>query len=404
MSAFWLVAIYEYKRNVLRKGFLIALVSVPLWLLVAMGIGWIMVSIENDATPIGYVDHSGVLQRHIPAPPPEDSAYKAVPIREYPDESAARAALDAEEIRGYYVLPADYLSGGAVTVVYRERIREAAQRQFEAFVRVNLAGAYPPAVARRLLEGTQWEVIMLEGSSVNKLAEKMMRTLVPFISGTVLYIGLFIISGYLMHAVLDEKENRTIEILATSIRPETLMAGKIVGIFGVGMTQVVAWLGMGLVAFLFFRLNLPDIPPLEVDWGLMARILAVLIPAFAMVSGLMAAIGAMLSDASEGQQLTGLVTLPLMLPLMLLGMLIPNPDSPLSVVMSIFPLTAPMTMLLRLSLGQVAMWQFLLSVGLLALCAVGSLWLAGKVLRLGMLQYGRRLRVKEIWQNLAGRA
>ncbi len=404
MRKLWLVAAYEYKRNVLRKGFLIALLSVPLWLLVGMGVGWIMVSMENDTTPIGYVDHSGVLRRGIPAPLPKDSPYDPVPILAYPDERAARAALDAGEIRGYYVLPEDYLAGGAVQVVYRERIREAAQEQFEAFVRVNLAAGSPPEVARRLLEGPRWEVVMLEGGAVNELAETLMKTLVPFISGVVLYLGLFIVGGYLMRAVLDEKENRTIEILATSISPGTLMTGKVLGIFAVGMTQVLVWLGMGLVAFLFFRANLPDVPPLDMDWGLMARILAVLLPTFAMVSGLMAAIGAMLSNASEGQQLTGLVTLPMMFPLMLLGLLVSNPNSPLSIALSIFPLTAPMTMLLRLSFSEVPAWQFALSVSLLALSAVGSMWLAGKILRIGMLQYGRRLRLKELWQGAGGRA
>ncbi len=404
MNAFWQVASYEYKRNVLRRGFLIALLSVPLWILVSIGIGLVMAHMENDTTPIGYVDHSGVLAAALPAPQEEDSPYDPVPLVPFADENQARAALDAKEIRGYYVLPEDYLQGGAVKVVYRQKIREAGERQFKAFVRVNLLAAYPPEVAQRALAGTEWETVMLDKSDVQALKDTLVKILVPFITGVVLYVGLFIVSGYLMRAVVDEKENRTMEILATSISPEQMMTGKVVGILGVGMTQVVAWLLMGGVAFLFVRHSVPTLPPLDVDWGLMGRILMVLTPAFLMVCGLMASIGATLSNASEGQQLTSLVTLPLMLPFVLLGTLISAPNSPISVGLSLFPLTAPMTMVLRLSFGTVPAWQLVLSVVILWICGLGSFWLAGRVLRLGMLQYGRRLRLGEIWQDMLGSA
>ncbi|RMF46762.1 MAG: ABC transporter permease [Anaerolineae bacterium] len=404
MNAFWQVASYEYKRNVLRRGFLIALLSVPLWILVSIGIGLVMAHMENDTTPIGYVDHSGVLAAALPAPQEEDSPYDPVPLVPFADENQARAALDAKEIRGYYVLPEDYLQGGAVKVVYRQKIREAGERQFKAFVRVNLLAAYPPEVAQRALAGTEWETVMLDKSDVQALKDTLVKILVPFITGVVLYVGLFIVSGYLMRAVVDEKENRTMEILATSISPEQMMTGKVVGILGVGMTQVVAWLLMGGVAFLFVRHSVPTLPPLDVDWGLMGRILMVLTPAFLMVCGLMASIGATLSNASEGQQLTSLITLPLMLPFVLLGTLISAPNSPISVGLSLFPLTAPMTMVLRLSFGTVPAWQLVLSVVILWICGLGSFWLAGRVLRLGMLQYGRRLRLGEIWQDMLGSA
>ncbi len=402
MNAIWKTSVYEYKRNVLRKGFLLALLSVPMWFLVGMLVVWIKVSVENDTTPIGYVDHSGILAHAIPAPPPSDGVYDSVPLLSFTDEAAARQALDDKEIAGYYVLPAGYLQGEAVRVVYRERIRDAAETQFEDFLRVNLTTDLPPEVARRALEGTTWNVITLNEETTTELANTLVRTLVPFIGSTILYLGLFIVSGYLVRAVVEEKENRTIEVLITSTRPEYLMVGKVLGILGVGMTQVIAWLGMALLAFGFMHAQLPDIPALDVDWGLMGKILLVLAPSFVMVCGLMAAIGATLTTTSEGQQLTGLVTMPLMLPLILLGVFINAVDSPLVVGFSLFPLTAPMSMMMRLSFGEVPDWQFWLSIGLLTLSALGSLWLAGRVLRLGMLQYGRRIRLAEIWQDMLG--
>lgn len=405
MNAIWETTVYEYKRNVLRKGFLFALFGLPIGLLVTMLIVFVIVaSMENDTTPIGYVDHSGILAHAIPAPPPSDGVYDPVPLLSFIDEAAARQALDDKEIAGYYVLPAGYLQGEAVRVVYREHIRDAAETQFEDFLRVNLVADLPPEVARRALEGTTWNVITLNEETTAELANTLVRTLVPFISGMILYFGLFIVSGYLMRAVVEEKENRTIEVLITSVRPEYIMVGKVIGILGVGITQVIVWLGMALLAFGFMRVQLPDIPALDVDWGLMGKILLVLAPSFLMVCGLMATIGATLTTTSEGQQLTGLVTMPLMLPLMLLGIFISAVDSPLVVGFSLFPLTAPLSMMMRLSFGEVPDWQFWLSIGLLTLSALGSLWLAGRVLRLGMLQYGRRIRLGEIWQDMLGEA
>jgi ABC-2 type transport system permease protein len=128
-------------------------------------------------------------------------------------------------------------------------------------------------------------------------------------------------------------------------------------------------------------------------------ILAVMIPAFIMLSGLMAAVGATVTEASEGQQIMGLFTIPIWLPYLLTGVFISNPNSPIAIAMSLFPLTAPMTITIRMSFTTIPIWQVVTSIIILVLSAFGSVWLAGRAFHLGMLRYGRRLRWKELFSQ-----
>jgi ABC-2 type transport system permease protein len=121
-----------------------------------------------------------------------------------------------------------------------------------------------------------------------------------------------------------------------------------------------------------------------------------MVPAFVMVSGLMAAIGATVTEASEGQQVMGLFTIPIWLPYILIAVFVQNPNSPLAIAMTLFPLTAPMTIAIRLGFTTIPAWQLTLSFILLVASACGAIWLAGRAFRIGMLRYGQRLHWKEI--------
>jgi ABC-2 type transport system permease protein len=127
--------------------------------------------------------------------------------------------------------------------------------------------------------------------------------------------------------------------------------------------------------------------------------LAVMFPAFIMICALMAAIGATVTEASEGQQMVGLFTLPIWLPYMLIGVFIQNPNGPLAIALSLFPLTAPMTISMRIGFTSIPAWQVITSVSILVLSAIGAVWLAGRAFRLGMLRYGQRLRWKEVFSR-----
>ena len=123
----------------------------------------------------------------------------------------------------------------------------------------------------------------------------------------------------------------------------------------------------------------------------------VLLPSFVLVAALMATIGATVSEAREGQQMAGLISLPIWIPYMLFGLLMNNPNSPIALILGFLPLIAPVTMLVRDGLTILPAWQIAVSSVIQILFAVGTIWLAGRAFRLGMLRYGKRLPWRELF-------
>jgi ABC-2 type transport system permease protein len=131
-------------------------------------------------------------------------------------------------------------------------------------------------------------------------------------------------------------------------------------------------------------------------------LVVVMFPSFVAVAALMAMVGATVVDSREGQQVTGLIAMPVWIPYMLMAFMISNPNSPLSVALSLLPMTAPLTMLIRQGLTVLPAWQIALSSFIQVLSAVGAIWLAGRAFRLGMLRYGQRLRLREVFARQRG--
>jgi ABC-2 type transport system permease protein len=208
---------------------------------------------------------------------------------------------------------------------------------------------------------------------------------------------MFSTGGYLMQAVVEEKENRTMEVVITSVSPNQFMAGKIIGDTSIGMTLILLWM-LFIVGIILVGRNYVDfLRGIQVAPQTLLLLIFVMLPAFVMVSALMAAIGATVSEAREGQQMVGIISLPIWIPYMLIGLLIANPNSPVAVGLSLFPLTAPLTLLMRDGMTILPAWQIALSAVIQVLSAIGAIWLAGRAFRLGMLRYGQRLKWREVF-------
>jgi ABC-2 type transport system permease protein len=200
-----------------------------------------------------------------------------------------------------------------------------------------------------------------------------------------------------MQAVVEEKENRTIELLITSVSPFQMMAGKIIGIIGVGLTQIVAWLSVAFLAVLIGRSTFDWLQALTISPGFVGLMLVVMLPSFVLIAALMAAVGATVTEAREGQQVSGLFTLPVMVPYWFTYQIMSNPNGSLAIALSYFPLTAPVALTMRAGFTALSIGEVLLSVGLLVLSAIAALWLAGRAFRLGMLRYGQRVNLRELF-------
>jgi ABC-2 type transport system permease protein len=202
--------------------------------------------------------------------------------------------------------------------------------------------------------------------------------------------------GYLLQAVVEEKENRTMEIVITSVSPGQLMAGKIIGNISVGLTQLVIWLIFGWVGLKVGGQFFPFLQDFSISTEYALVLLLVLLPSFAMVAAIMAAIGSTMTETREAQQVSGLFSLPIMIPYYLASPIMMNPNGTLAVALSYFPLTAPITILMRMAFTVVPLWQLAINIGILVIFAALAIWFAGRAFRLGMLQYGKKLSLKEV--------
>lgn len=384
------VMTFEYTRHVFRKRFLFALLSLPLFILVMGFVIFLLIRSEFNLQPIGYVDHSGLLT----GPDAIDSGDNWVTLRQFEREEDAQEALNSGEIQAYYVLSPDYLVSRQTKLIALEEPSGVATSQFTQLVRANLLSRFPAQVVQRLSQGNQLVVQSLDGSR-EFVQGDWLGFVLPFMVGFVFLIAVFATSGYLLQAVVEEKENRTMELLVTAITPNKLMAGKIVGIIAVGWTQLIAWFGMvillAMVGGLFFEL------PEWISFSTSYLVLAVLlfIPAFIMLAALMVAVGATLTDAQEAQQVTSLFTIPLFLPFWFAVTLINHPNGPVAVGLSFFPFTAPITLAIRAGFASIPTWQLVLSLSALIIFALAAVWFAGRAFRLGMLRYGQRVPWRE---------
>jgi len=397
MKKLLLVAWREYGRHVFTRRFAIMLLIVPGLVILIIGMVLVVLYLESDDTPLGYVDYSGILAHPLP-PPQVKWPIQATPLLGYPSEDQAQQALDNEEIQGYYVLPEDYLTTGVAELVYSSEPKGQSQEQFLSFLAVNLLADQPAVVAERVTEGTN-VVVRAADNSRQVSEENIMDILMPFISGMVFFLAIATSSGYLLQAVVEEKENRTMEILVTSVSPGQLMSGKIIGNIAIGFTQLLAWLLVIVFGVVIGGNWLEFLKGVQFPWASLGLMLLVMVPAFVMICAFLAAVGATVTEASEGQQVMGIFMVPLYLPYMLIGLLMENPNSPLAIVLSLIPVTAPLTISLRAGFAVIPAWQLILSVGLLVASAVGAIWLAGRAFRLGMLRYGQRLRWKEVFSR-----
>ncbi len=263
-----------------------------------------------------------------------------------------------------------------------------------------------------------------------------LATIVGFICGFLIYLFIFLYGVQVMRGVIEEKTNRIVEVIISSVRPFELMMGKIIGIALVGLTQFLLWIVLTLtittiaskviidpktdakvVAQTMKSNNLDQhalnelgaTPKIKEDAmsKLFSQLSSINFPliiscffiyflgGYLLYSALFAAIGAAVDNETETQQFMLPVTIPLILAFIVAQSIVQNPDSQLGFWFSIIPLTSPVVMMVRIAFG-VPPWELALSIGLLIAGFIGATWLAGRIYRTGILLYGKKVNYKEL--------
>jgi ABC-2 type transport system permease protein len=402
MNKFGLILEHEYRRHVLKRGFVLSTLSVPLAIAIAIVVSVVLRSMGEESTVIaGYVDHAGLLGDTRVM---DRAAQSTTQWLAFQTEDAAQAALEAGQITAYYVLPADYAATRQVQVAYLEEPSSTVTGEFGDLLRSGLLGELPAEVARRAVEGSTL-IVRLPGAAPGSVREfsgsLTLGQLLPAISGLALVIVSLFSSGYLMGVVADEKTNRTAEILVTSASPGQLMTAKLLAVVAITLTQVAIWMSIAGLAVLLGRrvLSVTWLQDLRVDPPTMLTTLAIAIPSYALIAALMTAMGAILGGGHSAQYATTVLVTFYLTTAMFAASMLRNLSHPLMVLLSLIPFTAPVVLPLRAAFTQLPLWQIGASVAIQVVCALGAAWLARRALRLGMLRYGRRLR----WREVGGR-
>lgn len=400
MRNFWLIAKHEYLNTVIRRRFIIITLAVPLGMAALIAFAILVESMGENNAPVGYVDHSGTLDaaRHANLP----DADKYVQVRAFPDEQTAHAALERGEIQAFWVLPANYLQTLHTDLYYLESPPSGSVwSDFDDFVRINLVAAMPEATQHRLLEGPL--VTVYDTASNREFSEhSIINIILPFIATFIFFFATMSAAGYMLGVVAGEKENRTMEVMVTSVTPGQLIGGKTVGLLAAALTQLAIYAVAAIVGLKVAAPYVPELQQATVSWDYLAVMLLFFFPAYTLIAAVMVAIGAAVTEIQQGQQIAGILNLLFLSPIFLLPLLFTNPGHPALVFLTLFPVTSFLTISLRWGLGTVPLWQIGLGWSLLVATAGFAMWVATRVFRAGMLRYGQPLTFKLAMAVLRG--
>jgi ABC-2 type transport system permease protein len=394
MRNFFLIAKREYLQVVARRGFILTTVAIPIGMALLIALIILTVTMTQSSLPVGYVDRAGFLDvaRQDPG--------ASVEVRAFPDEAAAQVALAGEQIQAFFVFPPDYRQTLATDLYYRGKTpgREA-WGDLDDFVRANLVAGYSPDVQARLLDGPS--VTVHDLTSNRKFSESsIINIILPFVAAFFFFIATMLAGGYTLGVVANEKENRTMEIMLTSVTPGQMIAGKTVGLLAATLTQLAVYLVAAVLALKIAAPYVVQLQHVEVPWAFLGIAALFFFPAYALVAAVVA-IGSAVGDLQQGQQISGIVNLVFMLPILLSAVLIQDPAGPLAVFLTLFPTSSFLTVALRWGLGTIPVWQMVAGWVLLVATTLFMFWAAARIFRAGMLRYGQPLSLKSALSSIS---
>jgi len=411
---------YEFSSALGRKSYLFVAFGIPI-LAVIIFAGINLVRSNNSASTTaeqeqesfqyeveGYVDKAGIISSI-----PED--VPAGILRPYSSENAAKEAMENGEITAYYVIPKEYIDTGDMVYVHPDvnPIAEGGQNWVMIWtLYFNLldgnselaSNVWSPAnyVRRDLSLISSPDGAPIDGCSIpgSTCESNELIQLLPIFIMAIVYVSIISGGSILLRLVSSEKDSRIMEILLLSASPNQLLNGKVIGYCILGFLQVLAWLG---AVYLIFRiggttLSLPpgfSLPISLLVWGLIFFVLG-----YAVYATIMAGAGALTPKVSQHTSVYFIVSSPLLISYLFSIMLAMRPHSPLAVGLSIFPLSAPIMMMTRLTVGNVPLWQPILAAVLTIIMAVLIIRAVARMFRAQMLLSGQPFSIQRYLKSL----
>lgn len=415
----------EFLKRVRTKGFIILTITMPFIMAALVFVPLWLSSIENDEQQkVAVIDPTGVYAKALKAS--KSFAFSAQPViteemrsEDSPYDAVVAISGDLVKNNGKVTIYSHKEIPGNMLDYIQSKLNETVQKQkLEA---TGIAGL------DKIIDDVQRDVNMRTVKWSKEGDEQASSTYVAIIVGGIftLLIYIFVITygGMVMQSVIEEKTNRIIELLVSSVKPFQLMMGKIIGVMLVGIAQMALWgvilsiimtvapVGFGVSQAQSIAAGQPmpsptmnmsqdtqelltaivNLPYAEI--GLMFIIMFV--GGYLLYSSFFAATGASINEQEDANQFVVPITMITLFGLYAAMYSIENTDGPLAFWASLFPLTSPIVMMIRIPFG-VPLWQELLSIALLYASAFLMIWIGGKIYRVGILMYGKKPSIKEI--------
>lgn len=435
MSKLWLIVKREYLTRVRRRTFILATLLTPLAFAFFFIIVAVIFSYESGTKrKIAFIDNGGITQGNTFTDAEDGSLY-------FVKSSQPLEELKEEVLRGTYdgilVIPpisnikhkhfdvkfyTDKQLGLDDELALAAKIKDKV-RDFKIKA-LNLDSEEINALQTQVSLTTQ---TVSGGEKESSQFSSAIGAAVGGIMGVIMYMTVFIYGMMIMRSVMEEKTNRIVEVMISSVKPFQLMLGKIIGVGAVGLTQVAIWAVLipsaSVLVNLIFGIDSGSLNELEtaganVDitpedaQAIVARVMSelgainwwLILPLFVfyflggyfLYSSLFAAVGsAMGDDLGEGQSLTIPITIPVLIAFYIMIVAVRAPESNLAVWSSIFPLFSPIVMPARLAFNP-PFWEIALSVTVLAATSIFFVWLSARIYRIGILMYGKKVGFREI--------
>jgi len=426
MRNLWLIIKREYLERVRTRSFLILTLLLPAIMTVVMILPAKLATMGEKAQHVVVVTSTPqfgemVRQRFLSAMTATDNddddadsqsnASKPKPEQEYvidvdanptdAERDVLRDKVSSQAIDGYLWLTDDAIASGKVSWTSRSmagfgeraRLSETLNRILQ-YDRLSSSGLTAEQT-ERLLKPIKVEAVRVEhgheskGSGGSKFLEVVVMVML-------LYMAVLLYGISVMRSVLEEKTSRILEVLLSSATSTQLMAGKLLGVGAVGLTQILVWVVIaGVFAFPAMAMQ-PSFSELQIPLGVLFAFALFFLLGYLLYSTIYATIGAITTTEQEGQQLQFLVVIPLVLSVFMLGPVVRNPDAPAMVWMSMVPFFAPVLMYARIVVQTPPLWQIALSLVLLIGTIAGIMVLCARIYRIGILIYGKRPNLPEI--------
>ena len=427
MNKILLVIQREYMPRVLKKSFWISSLLAPVLITAIYAIPIWLAMKDKEVKKVAILDQSHLWK----ASDLQDKELVFTFVSK--SETAFKTQFAAEGYDAFVSVPGDVLTNPKGVHIYSSKniglsLKESVERLIQNKVRQELM--YKAGISAKVYEDTQVDIdsetitISESGDETNSSSAGAM--ILAGVMGLILYVTLLLYGSQVMNGVIEEKSNRIIEVIISSVKPYQLMLGKIIGVGLVGLTQFVLWivLTIGLTQFTgkFYaskakaavELNqgkasvdmdkaMQDSPMGEVTKVLESTNIPLILLSFLfyffvgylLYSSLFAAIGSAVESPTEAQQFTFIVMIPIILSFLLAQYTMQDPDSTIAFWASMIPFTSPINMMVRLPYG-VPVWELAVSMVLLVLGFLACSWLSARIYRVGILMYGKKVTWKEL--------